>query len=132
MAIHPGGFEVVTHCGFDLHFPNEMLVAQMVKHLLAMLETQVNPWAGKIPCRRKWQSTPLLLPGKCHGRRSLVGCSPWGPKELDTTEWLHFNADEVGCLRVLIGLLHIFFKKCLLKSFAHFSRDFFFFFVVEL
>ena len=37
-----------------------------------------NPWVGKIPWRRKWQSTPVLLPGKSHGQRSLVGYSPWG------------------------------------------------------
>ena len=41
--------------------------------------------------RRKWRPTPVLLPGESHGRRSLVGCSPWGFKELDTTEWLHFT-----------------------------------------
>ena len=48
-----------------------------------------NPWVGKIPWRRKWQPTPVLLPGKSHGQRSLVGCSPWGRKELGTTEQLH-------------------------------------------
>ena len=41
--------------------------------------------------RRQWHPTPVLLPGKSHGRRSLVGCSPWGRKESDTTEWLHFH-----------------------------------------
>ena len=41
--------------------------------------------------RRQWQPTPVLLPGKSHGWRSLVGCSPWGRKELDTTERLHFH-----------------------------------------
>ena len=41
--------------------------------------------------RRKWQSTPVLLPGKSHGQRSLVGYSPWGRKESDTTERLHFH-----------------------------------------
>ena len=41
--------------------------------------------------RRWWHPTPVLLPGKSHGRRSLVGCSPWGHKELDTTERLHFH-----------------------------------------
>ena len=41
--------------------------------------------------RRQWQPTPVLLPGKSHGRRSLVGCSPWGREELDTTERLHFH-----------------------------------------
>ena len=41
--------------------------------------------------RRKWQSTPVFLPGKSHGWRSLVGYRPWGHKELDTTGWLHFH-----------------------------------------
>ena len=41
--------------------------------------------------RRQWHPTPVLLPGKSHGRRSLVGCSPWDHWEWDTTEWLHFH-----------------------------------------
>ena len=41
--------------------------------------------------RRPWHLTPVLLPGKSHGRRSLVRCSPWGRKESDTTERLHFH-----------------------------------------
>ena len=41
--------------------------------------------------RRQWHPTPVLLPGKSHGRRSLVGCSPWGRKESDMTERLHFH-----------------------------------------
>ena len=40
---------------------------------------------------RKWQPTPVLLPGESHGGRSLVGYSPWGRKESDTTERLHFS-----------------------------------------
>ena len=40
---------------------------------------------------RQWQPTPVLLPGKSHGQRSLVGCSPWGCEESDTTGWLHFH-----------------------------------------
>ena len=44
--------------------------------------------------RRHWHPTPLLLPGKSHGRRSLVGCSPWVREESDTTEPLHFHALE--------------------------------------
>ena len=43
-----------------------------------------------LPWRRQWHPTPVLLPGKSHGRRSQVGCSPWGRKESDTTERLHF------------------------------------------
>ena len=41
--------------------------------------------------RRQWHPTPVLLPGKSHGWRSLVGSSPWGRKELDRTEWLPFH-----------------------------------------
>ena len=44
-----------------------------------------------IKIAKQWQPTPVLLPGKSHGWSSLVGCSPWGCKESDTTEWLHFH-----------------------------------------
>ena len=57
-----------------------------VKNLPAMQETQVDPWVGKIPCRRKWQPTPVFLPVKAHGQRSLVGYSPKCWKESDMTE----------------------------------------------
>ena len=49
-----------------------------------------NPWV-KTPWRREWQPTPVLLPGKSHGWRSLVGYSPWGRKESDMTERLKFH-----------------------------------------
>ena len=41
--------------------------------------------------KRQWQPTPVLLPGKSHGWRSLVGCSPWDHEESDMTERLHFH-----------------------------------------
>ena len=41
--------------------------------------------------RRQWQPIPVLLPGKSHEQRSLVGCSLWGPTESDTTDQLHFH-----------------------------------------
>ena len=47
-----------------------------------------NPWVRKSPWRRKWQPPPVFLSGESHSQRSLVGYSPWGHKELDTTEWL--------------------------------------------
>ena len=57
-----------------------------------MQETQercrLDPWVRKIPWRKALQPTPVLLPGKSHGQRSLAGCSPWGHKESDTTEQL--------------------------------------------
>ena len=46
---------------------------------------------------RQWHPTPVLLPGKSHGWRSLVGCSPWGLEESDTTEQLHFHL-SLSCL----------------------------------
>ena len=45
-----------------------------------------DPWERKIPCRRKWQSTPVFLPGECHGQRNLVGYSPQG---LKSQTWLN-------------------------------------------
>ena len=48
-------------------------------------------WSILMNWRRQWHPTPVLLPGESHGRRSLVGYSPWGRKELDTTEQLHFH-----------------------------------------
>ena len=54
------------------------------------LEQDLCPAFDK-PWKRQWQPTPVLLPGKSHGQRSLVGCSPWGREESDTTERLHFH-----------------------------------------
>ena len=47
---------------------------------------EFDPWVRKIPWRRKWQSTPVCLPGESHGQKSLAGYGPWGQKELDMTE----------------------------------------------
>ena len=48
-----------------------------------------DPWVRKIPWRRKWQPTPVFLPGKSPGQKSLEGYSLWGPKESDTPEQLN-------------------------------------------
>ena len=68
-------------------YTNELIyrafqVAQWVKNLPAMQET----WVRKIPWRRAWQPTPVLLPGESHGQRSLAAYNPWGGIESDTTE----------------------------------------------
>ena len=60
-----------------------------------------NSWVGKILWRRKWQPTPVLLPGKSHGGRSLVGYSPWDRKELDMTERLHFDRKHQNSVKQL-------------------------------
>ena len=46
-----------------------------------------DPWLGKIPWRRKWEPTPVFLPGKSHGQKSLVGYSPWGHKRVGHDLW---------------------------------------------
>ena len=53
--------------------------------------SRFEPWVRKIPWRRAWQPTPVFLPGEFHEQRSLVGYSPWGRKESDMTERLHFH-----------------------------------------
>ena len=61
------------------------LLIRQVKILMLFLIDILSTW------RRQWHPTPVLLPGKSHGWRSLVGCSPWGPWGSDTTERLHFH-----------------------------------------
>ena len=69
-------FSPVFFCGLRAHF----FLYWIIFHCLSTA----------VYWRRKWQPTPVLLPGKFHGWRSLVGYNPWGHKELDSTEWLHF------------------------------------------
>ena len=64
------------------------IVAQLVKNRPAVQETRVRSLGWEDPWKRKWQPTPVSLPGKSHGQRSLVSCSPWRCKELGTTEQL--------------------------------------------
>ena len=60
----------------DLHFPKAFFPKQPVIYILGV---------------NLWHPTPVLLPGKSHGWRSLVGCRPWCREESDTTEQLHFD-----------------------------------------
>ena len=69
-----------------------------------------NPWVGKIPWRRERLPTPVFQPGEFHGQRSLVGYSPWGCKESDTTEPLtHTHMHTCFCIirfskdRIILG-----------------------------
>ena len=65
-------------------------MAQTVKRLSTMLETWVRSLGQEDPLEKEMASHSRLLTGKSHGQRSLVGYSPWGRKESDTTERLHF------------------------------------------
>ena len=71
-----------------LHLWSHLILIQKIKPLRTgyyYLPVSERNW------RRQWRPTPVLLPRKSHGRRSLVGCGPWGRYKLDTTEWLHFH-----------------------------------------
>ena len=67
-------------------FPGRAIREESAYQYRRSKRRRFNPWVRKIPWRRKWQPTPVFLPGKSHGQRSLADYSPWGRKELDTTE----------------------------------------------
>ena len=70
------------------HFPVWLkLIEKLINNQGLISQTQgLHPWVVKIPWRRAWQPTPVFLPAESHGQRSLVGYSPWGHRESDTTE----------------------------------------------
>ena len=64
------------------------MVAQTVKNLPAIQETQFRSLGQEDPLEKGWQLTPVFLPGEFQGQRSLAGYDPWGRKESDVTERL--------------------------------------------
>ena len=76
-----------------LLFNRDTQVVLAVKNLPA----RCDPWVGKIPWRRAWQSTPVFLPGESHGQRSLAGYSPWVTGS-DTTERLTLSLSHFTLL----------------------------------
>ena len=67
---------------------------------------------GKIPWRRKWQPSPVFLPGESHGQRSLAGYSPWGCKESDATEHAHtYTYSSVFSMTISLSTVFCFRKK---------------------
>ena len=90
------------------------LVAQMEKNLPTKQETQFDPWVRKIPWRRKGQPTPVFLPGKSQGQRSLEGYSLWGCKRVEHNWATNSHS--------LIVQSSNFIPRCLLKrneSYVH-------------
>ena len=83
-------------------------VALMVKNLPAnagdVRDASSIPGSRKIPWRRKWQPTPVCLPGESHGQRSLVGYSPWGGKESDMTEHASTSLKAISPNVVTLGI----------------------------
>ena len=79
-------------------------------------------WVGKIPWRRAWPPTPVLLPGEFRGQRSLVGYNPWGHKESDKTEHI-FTVSIITPLWLLVLTSHTFYIFSF--GFKVLSKDFF-------
>ena len=82
--------KIILSVNSDNFTSSYLIWMPLVPYIIALVST--SQW------RRQWKPTPVLLPGKSHGRRSLVGCSPWGHEESDTTEWLpfHFSLSCIG------------------------------------
>ena len=74
---------------------SDQLDGAVVKNPLANAGDRFDPWIGKIPWRRQGQPTPVFLPGKLHGQRSLGGYSPRGCKQLDMTEHTHKHTQRM-------------------------------------
>ena len=83
-----------------------------------MLETRFNPWVGKIPWKRKWQSTPVFLPGEFYGQRILAGYSSWGRKKLDMTERISLLPTVIS-LNNLLKKIQIFLINIFSVQFGH-------------
>ena len=87
-----------THVPFYLILLSSSYKTERQRPLLSYLRTSGHLWWSCVYSRRRqWQPTPVLLPGKSHGRRSPVGCSPWGREESDTTGRLHFHV-SLSCI----------------------------------
>ena len=80
----------LAHLGCNCSLPRSSSVVLVVKNQPTnagnVKRQEFYAWVGKISWRRAWQPIPVFLPGESHGQRSLVGGSPWGHKESDTTE----------------------------------------------
>ena len=91
--------QVVQYSHLFQNFP-QLIVIHTVKGFGIVNKAEIDiflellllfQWSSGCCQRKQWHPTPVLLPGKSHGRRSLVGCSPWGREESDMTERLHFH-----------------------------------------
>ena len=121
-------FQNVTHITSS-YFPLEFPGSDGKSICLQWGRPRFDPWVGKIPWRRKWQPHPVLLPGKSHGLRRLVGYSLWGHKELSygntylqkwARKWSFFfsGGSHEPSLKLEGGLINIE-KMGTISSFCH-------------
>ena len=83
------------------------------------------PWSERLPWSRKWQPIPVFLPGESHGQRRLAGYSPWGCKELDTTEQLNTDTHRHNLKIDPGGWKHssISFSLCVIEVYIRLSDE---------
>ena len=99
------------------------LVAQLVKNLPAVEETRVQSLGWEDPLEKEMATIPVSLPGKSHGQRSLVGCSPWGRKESGRTEQLTINTwDKTALIHLLSSSNNVQSKRRFLIDPEHKSN----------
>ena len=101
--------EVVCHSIMDKWLPWWL---REVRHLPTMQETGFNPWVRKISWRRKWQPTPVFLPGKSHGQRHLVGYSPWKTNKDSVVMqirlfWIAFHPAGIAHTQLLLQVMQL-------------------------
>ena len=78
------------------HTHTHTLLIQLLTRTIRCKRARLDPKVRKILWSRKWQPTPVFLPEKFHGQKSLVGYSPWGHKELDMSEWLSIQHTRIS------------------------------------
>ena len=92
--LNPRGHQFCSFVGMIMDFPGGASDKEPACQCRTPKRYGFDSWIGKSPWRRAWQPTPVLLPGKSHGQRSLVGYSPWGRKESDMTD--QYRHDHPG------------------------------------
>ena len=93
-------------------FPGGTVVKNLLANAGDTRDTGFHPWVRKVSWSRKWQLTPVFLPGKFHAQRILVGYSPWGLKELVGHDWVHTYTLFFFFLEK--WLLHLDWSHCIL------------------
>ena len=86
------------------------------------MQYRIDPWVRKISWRRKWQPTPLFLPGKSHGQKSLAGYSPKSRKESDMTEWLNIHHHHAVIKYMLLSYKFLYSLIWRMGACAHFEE----------
>ena len=122
-------FHTDVHVYMCWFFLDDSGVKKSTCHFRRYRRCGFNPWVGKIPWRRKWQPTPVFLPGESHGQRSLAGYSPRGCEGSDTTK--HSMQTHMKCMYIctyrrvyMCMCIHTYTERELLFSYTWSTEQF--------